>query len=231
MAYIYEHIRTKGYEPLHLEEHIEHLKEAVVNHFGTMPSLPQEGLRKDIKEALQRGNRSSRTMNAVVVRYHADAEMEVEAQEMIYSNFSLRAIRPEGYLHRVSGDSITDNTSVKVALLEFLHSSREGAAIWVDESNEVTAIDGQSVVAVFEDEIRFSQRCSGVEFDLAYNALSKGRRKVCKGAIRVEELHEAKELLAIGYEGVTAISHYDGKIYMDILAEEIASMVAEEENF
>ena len=231
MAYIYEHIRTNGYEPLHLEEHIEHLKEAVVNHFGTMPSLPQEGLRKAIKEALQRGNRSSRTMNAVVVRYHADAEMEVEAQEMIYSHFSLRAIRPEGYLHRVSGDSITDNTSVKVALLEFLHSSHEGAALWVDEMNEVIAIDGQSVVAVFEDEIRVSQRGSGVEFDLAYNALSKGRRKVCKGAIRVEELHEAKELLAIGYEGVTAISHYDGKIYMDILAEKIASMVAEEENF
>lgn len=231
MAYIYEHIRTNGHEPLHLEEHIEHLKATVVNQFGTIPSLPQEGLRKAIKEALQKGNRSSRTMNAVVVRYHADAEVEVEVQEMIYSHFSLRAIRPEGYLHRVSGDSITDNTSVKAALLEFLHSSHEGAAIWVDEMNEVIAIDGQSVVAVFEDEIRFSQRGSGVEFDLAYNALSKGRRKVCKGAIRVEELHEAKELLAIGYEGVTAISHYDGVIYMDILAEKIASMVASEENF
>ena len=231
MAYIYEHIRTNGYEPLHLEEHIEHLKEAVVNQFGTIPSLPQEGLRKAIREALDRRRCSPHTMNAVVVRYHADAEVEVEAQEMIYSHFSLRAIRPECYLHRVSGDSITDNTSVKVALLEFLHSSREGVAIWVDESNEVTAIDGQSVVAVFEDEIRFSQRGSGVEFDLAYNALSKGRRKVCKGAIRVEELYEAKELLAIGYEGVTAISHYDGVIYMDILAEKIASMVAEEENF
>ncbi|MBR0339708.1 MAG: hypothetical protein IIX40_05880 [Alistipes sp.] len=231
MAYIYEHIRTNGYEPLHLEEHIEHLKEAVVNQFGTIPSLPQEGLRKAIREALDRRRCSPHTMNAVVVRYHADAEVEVEAQKMIYSHFSLRAIRPECYLHRVSGDSITDNTSVKVALLEFLHSSREGAAIWVDESNEVTAIDGQSVVAVFEDEIRFSQRGSGVEFDLAYNALSKGRRKVCKGAIRVEELYEAKELLAIGYEGVTAINHYDGVIYMDILAEKIASMVASEENF
>lgn len=231
MAYIYEHIRTNGYEPLHLEEHIEHLKEAVVNQFGTIPSLPQEGLRKAIREALDRKRCSPHTMNAVVVRYHADAEVEVETQEMIYSHFSLRAIRPECYLHRVSGESITDNTSVKVALLEFLHSSREGAAIWVDESNEVTAIDGQSVVAVFEDEIRFSQRGSGVEFDLAYNALSKGRRKVCKGAIRVEELYEAKELLAIGYEGVTAISHYDGVIYMDILAEKIASIVASEENF
>ena len=231
MAYIYEHIRTNGYEPLHLEEHIEHLKEAVVNQFGTIPSLPQEGLRKAIREALDRRRCSPHTMNAVVVRYHADAEVEVEAQEMIYSHFSLRAIRPECYLHRVSGESITDNTSVKVALLEFLHSSHEGVALWVDEMNEVIAIDGQSVVAVFEDEIRFSQRGSGVEFDLAYNALSKGRRNVCKGAIRVEELHEAKELLAIGYEGVTAISHYDGKIYMDILAEKIASMVAEEENF
>lgn len=231
MAYIYEHIRTNGYEPLHLEEHIEHLKEAVVNQFGTIPSLPQEGLRKAIREALDRKRCSPHTMNAVVVRYHADAEVEVEVQEMIYSHFSLRAIRPECYLHRVSGESITDNTSVKVALLEFLHSSREGAAIWVDEMNEVIAIDGQSVVAVFEDEIRFSQRGSGVEFDLAYNALSKGRRKVCKGAIRVEGLYEAKELLAIGYEGVTAISHYDGVIYMDILAEKIASMVAEEENF
>ena len=231
MAYIYEHIRTNGYEPLHLEEHIEHLKEAVVNQFGTIPSLPQEGLRKAIREALDRERCSPHTMNAVVVRYHADAEVEVEAQETIYSHFSLRAIRPECYLHRVSGESITDNTSVKVALLEFLHSSREGAAIWVDESNEVTAIDGQSVVAVFENEIRFSQRGSGVEFDLAYNALSKGRRKVCKGAIRVEELYEAKELLAIGYEGVTAINHYDGVIYMDILAEKIASTVASEENF
>ena len=107
----------------------------------------------------------------------------------------------------------------------------EGVALWADEQGEVLAIDGSPVVAVFEDEIRFSRVGSGVEFDLAYNALSKGRRKVCKGAIRVEELHEAKELLAIGYEGVTAISHYDGKIYMDILAEKIASMVAEEENF
>lgn len=231
MAYVYEHIRTKGYEPLHIDEHIAHLEATAINHFGTKPSLSQEALRKAIKEALIEGNCSPRTMNAVVVRYTSEAEMEVEAMDTLYNRFSLRALRPSCYLRRLSGESITDNTSAKDAIVEFHRSSHEGMAIWLNEAEEVIAIDGSSVVAVFEDEIRFSQRGQGVEFDLAYEALSAAKRKVCKGAIAAAELHQAKELLVIGYEGVTAIYSYDGMLYMDIIAEKIASLIAEAENF
>ena len=231
MAYIYEHIRTKGYEPIHLEEHIAHLKATAVKHFGTMATVSQDVLRKSIKEALIDGNCSPRTMNAVVVRYTSDGEMEVEAQETLYNRFSLRALRPECYLRTLSGDTITDNTSAKDAIVEFHRSSHEGWAIWLNEAEEVIAIDGSSVIAVFEDEIRFSQRGQGVEFELAFEVLSTTKRKVSKGAIGVEDLYQAKELIVIGYEGVTAIYNYDGMLYMDIIAEKIASMIADVENF
>lgn len=233
MAYIYEYIRTQGFEPLYFEEHYAHLdalsRKLFLAPIATTPNL----LKQEISKALQRGGCSPRTKNAVYVRCDSDGTVSVEVVELLYNHFSLRALRPQGYLCRVSGDLLIENSSAKEALIELNRAmaqvSDEGVAIWVDEQGEVLAVDGASVVAVFDDEIRFSRRGAGVEFEIAYSAAANVKCPLSKGAIMVEELCDVKELFCVDYRGVTALHSFGSYRYMDLVAEKIATGVAEAE--
>lgn len=234
MAYIFEYIRAKGHEPLHLEKHYARLKELTEKYFSEPLSLSQEEVQKAIVQTLQLRRCSTSAMNYACVRCFDNNTIEVDADWMIYEQFSLRAIHPQVYLCQASGDILTDNTSAKEALVKFNNDSalidERGVAVWTSEQNEVLAIDGSPVVAVFDDEVRFSDKGKGVEFDLAYEAFSAYNTTVTKGAIVVDELHKAKELLFIDYRGVTAIKQwFDKALYMDLTAERIASLIAEKE--
>lgn len=233
MAYIYEHIRTRGFEAMHFEEHYVRL-DALARRVFLSPFKPsREELQKMIAEKLRDEGFSPRTENAVCVRYYSDGELCIEPIELIYNHFSLRAISPQGYIYRTSGDLILENTSAKESLVELNRTmaqiSDEGVAIWVDEQGEVLAIDGSSVVAIFEDGICFSRRGNGVEFERAFSAIERSRANVSRGAIMADELHRAKELLFIDFRGVTALHHFDSNRYMDIIAERVADTVAKEE--
>lgn len=230
MAHIYEHIRTQGYKPLHLEEHYARLTTLSEELFCAPLECSSEELAERIGEALRREGCSPRTENAVCVRCYDNCSIEIEAVDMIYSTFSLRALRPEGYICRVSGELLTKNTSAKEALLELnrttAHIGNKGVAIWANDSGEIVAIDGAAVIAVFEDEIRFSQYGGGVEFELACKALKSRSRKVTTAPISIDELPRVKELLGIDYRGVTAIEGHGAHHYTDITAEKIAHLVA-----
>jgi hypothetical protein len=110
-----------------------------------------------------------------------------------------------------------------------MQTAERSVAIWINEGNEVIAIDGSPVIAVFEDEVRFARNGEGVEVDLAYDVVVKLGRNATRGAIKLADLSEAKELKFIGYEGLTAVHSYLSTRYMDILAEKIAAKIAEAE--
>ncbi len=230
MAYIYEYIRTKGYKPIHFEEHYTRLEELANTLFSNGTNLNKEQLYSRIAEVLRNNGFSPNTINAVSVKCYDNGDIEVEPIEYLYNNFSLRALRPQGFIVQVSGEPIVQNTSAKMALLELNHATAQrldiGIPVWVNEAGEVIAIDGAPVVAVLDNEIRFSRMGEGVEFDLAYDAVKRINHKATKGAIMVEELSMAKELLAIDYRGITAIAGYGEHLYMDITAERIAKQIA-----
>lgn len=233
MAYIYEYIRTRGFEPIFFEEHFARLDALSRRLFFAPVAVESNALKQDVAKALQHGGCSPRTANAVYVRCSSDGEVEVEAMDILYNDFSLRALRPEGYECRVSGALIIENTSAKESLIELNRAmaqiSDEGVAIWVDEQGEVLAIDGSPVVAVFDDEIRFSHQGDGVEFDMAYTEAARLGYRVSKCAIMVDELRNANELLCVDYRGITALYSFESHLYMDIVAEKIAQAVADAE--
>lgn len=243
MAYIYEYIRTQGHEPMHFEEHYVRLDALSVIYFAESLRISRQELVAAIKEHLQNGHFSHTAMNVVCVKYFTDGTVELEADYMIYSEFSMRALHPQAHLLRVSGKQLIDNTSAKAAFIDFsrtcLQQSNGGSndvAIWADEKDEVLAIDGSPVIAIFEDEIRFSKRSNSVELDLAYEAVSTMNRNVTRGMIEVADLTKVKELLYIGHEGLSAVRIYKPNpilnyavAYMDISAEKIAAMIAKME--
>ena len=234
MAYIYEYIRTRGHEPLYFEEHYSYLEAGAIKHFREPLKPTHEELRCAIKAALQEARLSPTMMNAVEVLCFSDGGYEVKAQEIIYKAFSLRALHPYAYLCRVGGDILLDNTSAKEALVELnrttAQASDRGVALWADEHDEVIAIDGLPVIAVFENEVRFSRKGDSVEFNLAYDVVSQMGRKASRGAITLNDLKRAKELLFIGHEGLSAVDHYESIVFMDVTAEKIASAIAQAES-
>lgn len=233
MAYIYQHIRTRGFEPIHFDEYYTYLEAAFVTHFREPMSLSREELQREIEITLRNERFSPSTMNAVEVRCYSDGAVEIEAKEILYNTFSMRALHPYSYMCRISGNLLTANTSAKAALVEFnratMQTAERSVAIWANDEDEVIAIDGSPVIAVFEDEVRFARNGEGVEFDLAYDVVVKLGRNATRGAIKLADLSEAKELIFIGYEGLTAVHSYLSTRYMDILAEKIAAKIAEAE--
>lgn len=234
MAYIYEYIRTQGFEPMHFEEHYARLDESLYALFSLHLEIDRKDLQNCIAKALRSGGYSRSTTNAVCVKYTDSGAIEVECVDYLYKTFSLRALRPQCFLTQVSGELITRNTSAKIALLELNHataqSTNSGVAIWTNEAGEIIAIDGAPAIAVFEDEIRFSQQGAGVEFELAYTAAKGIKRNVTKGAIMATELKNVKELLAVDYRGITAIAGYGEHPYMDITAERLAKEISKIED-
>ena len=234
MAYLYEYIRTRGHEPLYFEEHYIYLEAGALKHFREPLNISREKLLQAIREVLRKGAFSPTVMNVVEVRYFNDGTFEVEAKEILYNKFSLRALHPRSYLCRVSGDILLDNTSAKAALIELnraaAQTTERSVAIWADEQDEVLAIDGLPVIAVFEDEVRFSRKGDGVEFELAYNTVVKMGRNATRGAIYLSEMSKVKELLYIGHEGLSAVYRYGPTLFMDISAEKIATKIAEAES-
>ena len=234
MAYIYEHIRTRGYEPMHFEEHYARLDALSRALFLTPLAIDKEGIRRRICESLHGGGFSKSSTNAINIKCHDNGTIEIECIEMLYNHFSLRALRPQGFSLQASGELITKNTSAKVALLELNHTmaqiSNEGVPVWTNELGEVIAIDGAPIIAVFENEIRFSEYCPNVESQFAYTTIRDSHRNITQGAISLHELKQVKELLYIDYRGITALSDWNGHLCMDIMAERIASQVAKAED-
>ena len=232
MAYIYEHIRTRGYEPIHFERHYTHLKELAQRMLHTPLKVDRNSLKAEIAETLRRNRYSERVTNSVKVCFDANEITITSIEEVLYNDFAVRAIRPTiGDIERVAkGSSLLENCSAKEAMREW-HYTRNlqldypnSLTIWATNEDEVVAIDGSPVIAVFEGEIRFAEGCSGVEFDLAYEVASRGRN-ARRASLMLSELAQAKELLFVDHRGITAIESWGERLYMDITASHLASMI------
>ena len=141
-------------------------------------------------------------------------------------------MRPSTFVCRISGELLTENTSAKRALLDLNHTTSlatdHGVPLWANEQGEVLAIDGTTAIAIFEDEVRFSQTES-VEAELAYEVIKSMGRKVSKEPILLTDIAKAKELLYIDYRGIVALKAFDSHYLMDLVASKIAEKIAEKE--
>ena len=232
MAYIYEYIRTQGFEPMHFEEHYSRLDALTRKHLFIPFAVERNELRRVIGETLRSGHSSAQKSNGVYVQYDHDGELKVVCAMTLYDEFSLRALRPKFFVCRISGELLTENTSAKEALLDLNHTTtlmtEQGMALWANERGEVLAIDGAEVIAIFEDEIRFSSTES-VEARLAYEVAKEMGREVTKAPILLGDIARAKELLYIDYRGITAIESFESHYFMDITALKLATKIAEKE--
>ena len=231
MAYLYEYIRTRGVEPLYFERHFERFKALVEDNAIYPTTLSRKELLEDIRTALKRKGYSGDAVNAVCLKYDlSTAKTTIDIEEIFYKTFSVRAMRPKGEFLYTDGKPLVEQTSVRRAMCEYnrLMAQKSGdyVALWINSEGELYALDGASVVVVFDDEIRFSSLGSGVEFELAYKAMAKRSVKVSKGPITVEELAGAKEVLGIDHRGIVALEAIDSHYYMDVTARIIADEVA-----
>lgn len=236
MAYIYEHIRTRGYEPIHFERHYAHLEDLAKRLLHTPLKVDRARLKGEIAESLRRNRFSERVANSVKVCFDGHEVTITGNEEMLYNDFAVRALRPTiGDIERVANhSSLLENCSAKEAMREWHYARNQqldypnALTLWATNEDEVVAIDGSPVIAVFEDEIRFAECGSGVEFDLAYEVASE-LRNTRRGPLHLSELIKAKELLIIDHRGITAIESWGDHLYMDITATRIATSISAKE--
>lgn len=233
VPYIYQYIRCAGYEPCNLDRYIQQLEDLAGELLRLHLGIDEKMLRQRIASELRSAGCAANHTNVVQVRYYASGEMQIEAVEMLYDGFALRAMRPHAYLTPIDSNLLLRDSSAKEAMVALNRAMGDAidkdVAVWMDNQGEIIAIDGESVVAVFDDEVRFSREGSGVEFELAHSVASSGRRRITKGAIMVEDLSRATELLFIDYRGITAVAYCEENLYVDFYAENLARQLTENE--
>ena len=229
-AYIYQRFRTRGVNPLYpayIFSEIEVLSEQI---FGSRIFLGWEELMVKIATVIDSERLSQHAIHAVELRLYPSGETEIVTEKAFYLEpFPLRAIRPVAKPYRVTSDLLLAPTSARDALLDLCKSESalpsESIAMWIDHNNEITAIDGASVVAVTDDEVIFSQHGRGIEFDLAKSAMEKTSHHVVQGAIPYDNVRRYKEILYIDHRGVVALGSIEGHQLSNIIAERIVQEV------
>lgn len=229
--YIYQRLRTQGVKPLYLSAAITTLERLSKAIFDEAILLDKTELEQQIANTILTERLSLHATHAVEVRLYPSHKVEIVTEDMLYLEpFPLRAIRPTARPYRISGDMLHHPTSARDALLNICRADNklpsESIAMWVDHNNEITAIDGAPVIAVTDNEIRFSHVGHNIEFDIAERAMSKTSHKVVYGEIRYDEALNFKELLYIDHRGVVALADIEGHALSNIIAERIAKEVS-----
>ena len=229
-AYIYQRLRTRGVEPLYPTYIIRSIEALAEQIFHRQITLNIDEVRSKIAAAITRERLSQHAIHAVELRLYPSGEIEAVTESAFYLEaFPLRAIRPVATPYRITSDLLLAPTSARDALLDICKSESalpsESISMWIDHNNEITAIDGASVVAVTQDEVIFSQLGKGVEFELALRAIEKTSHRVVRGEILYNNAHDYKELLYIDHRGVVALDSIEGRQLSNIVAERIVQEV------
>ena len=229
--YLYQQVRTQGYQPLRLAEHCRLLSFASQRLFDRVLNADIQELEQSIAAILAHDRYSKELSHIVEIRLYSESDYAVFAVESsLYGDFELRAIRPRALIHSAEigfGDMPTSAARAHTELLR-KYGEKYGCAcvVCADHNGIVGNIDGAAVMAVIDREIVVSQAVESVEKSLMIERLRECRHEnVVVRDISVEELRRAEEIFYIDVRGITSISELEGEVLSDFVANAVGDGV------
>ena len=222
--YLYQQVRTEGYQPLRLAEHCRLLNTASQRLFGREFDVDTQELEQCIASILARDRYSKELSHIVEIRLYPEGDYALFAVESsLYGDFELRAIRPRALIYNAEigfGDMPTSAARAHTELLR-KYAERYGCScvICVDHNGIVGNIDGAALMAVIDREIIVSQAIESVEKALMIERLRERRHEsIVVRDISIEELRRADEIFYVDVRGITSVSELEGEILSDFVA-------------
>ncbi len=194
--------------------------------------LDDEAIRVSIIELLRRERVSSEVSVFVELRVDIDFNWVVMVSEVsIYDGYAMRCVSPPAEI--VTFDSPFGHypTSARREVLKFANeiAVNFGADIAVecDKAGNVISLCGAALFGVIGRTIVVSDFVQSVERELIIKSAAECGVEVIEERYTKKELNRFDELFAGDHCGITSVSRCGERLYMTVLAEKIASKLAQ----
>lgn len=232
-AYVYQHIHTLDYAPYNLPQHIKIICQASEALFEEQFEYSEQEISKQIASLLGAARLSRRVSICVTLKQYASGDATIEYDEpSIYSGYVLRSLRPEATCLRMQIPLESYPTSASVEACNLAEAIAMGrgyhTAIIIDADDTIRCDTSHPIALVKEMTLYISNTSSpSVERNMLEQATRKAGYKVEYCTLKRSDLATADEVLVMNWQGLTAMQLVNGKPYMSIIAENIASKLGE----
>ena len=232
-AYVYQHIHTLDYAPYNLPQHIKIISQASEALFEEQFEYSEQEVAKQIASLLGAARLSRKVSICVTLKQYASGDVTIEYDEpSIYSGYVLRSLRPEATCLRMQIPLESYPTSASVEACNLAEAIAMGrgyhTAIIIDADDTIRCDASHPIALVKEMTLYISNTSSpSVERNLLEQATRKAGYKVEYCTLKRSDLATADEVLVMNWQGLTAMQQVNGKPYMSIIAENIASGLGE----
>lgn len=234
-AYVYQHIHTLSHKARHTADHLKILNIAAQRLFGLQCDLSRREVEQQIAELLAANHTTRNTSVAITIKLYASGDYTLEEGESsIYSGYVVRSLRPECSIIASSAPLADYPTSAMVATRELMTQIATARGlhrvIMADHQGTIIADEAEPIVIVKGYTITMHPYTTpSVEQQILERTAHILRLKVEHAPLTVKMLQEADEVLALSWQGITAIGHIDNRPYMSIIAERMAAEIENKE--
>ncbi len=166
---------------------------------------------------------------SVYVEFRIDIEYRVElviSEVSIYSGYALRCISPTAQCVVFDSPFGLCSTSVRREVLRFADDIANNLggeiALECNVDGVVKSAAGSAIFGIKNRTIYASKSIASVEREMVYDVARSCNFEIIECEITKKELTIFDELFYCNHYGITAISRYDRRTYMSILAKKIA---------
>ena len=230
--FVYCIVRTRGFRPLLLDEHIAQIDEASLSLFGRTTTFGQQPTADIIGQLLRRNGYASHLSHTVMLRSMHDGEHSISIDgTSIYEEFSLRTMRPRALMLPCDNGMLNLHTSATLhtIMLSRVYARAHDAEIVLTLNREghINSVDGAAPIVVLDHTLIFSPEIHTPEYMLAMQAATVGEREVLCRHVEAAELYAASEVMGIDHRGITAVGSCGTHRYSDIVADTLAHRIAD----
>lgn len=235
--HVYQEIRTRAYQPLHLNAHLEILQKDFRQIYNSDIELNASDISEQIIRLLK-ANRYPPHANTVRIRaFHPPFQsnpssfsylMEV-ASQLVYPHYTLGSFRPELSILPCSLPFPGVHTSVSLQMGRWSHDTAacmgSNVSVLENEKGILTHIEDEPLFAQVGRELLTTPRSDGANDSVMRRLIMLGCKKT---GLSVREyplcralLDEADELFAGSPQGLYSISKYNNRRYFNVTANKL----------
>ncbi len=232
--YAVQYLRTRGNKVVATKKYLNALDFHYAVLFGHESSLTASQIEELCYTLLTEGGYSSTATHIVELRYDANRNLSLRVVETSpYKHFTIRALRPKGYIFPITCHELTIQSSAWVAMRELMRQLSRAydcdIPICVNSDNNIWSVDGVSPFVVTGRNIYVNPTITSVEAMMVYDALKELKQYVIiPTEISLNELLHADELFYVDHRGITSVHSVSKQLFSDNVANMVSNLLNNE---
>ncbi len=226
-AYIYQNIHTLNHKAYFVAQHLDYLNRSAKELFGTTLPLSARQLEVQISQLLSANRLTRNATIKVELALDVSGDYTLRCDEpTIYAGYVMRSLRPTAVCVPANMPLSPHSTSATIATRLFADAIARTKgyhiAIIAERDGGIAMEPCSPLFIIKGYTMHTAEGCRSVEVELAERAATLSGLQVEHHRLMIADLADADEVIMVDWQGVSAISEFAKRPYMDILAHNIA---------